>query len=57
MHLSPRGIDLSSIFDFTASTPNTYNLLTNYNDRDMAREEFIVNPQDGAAIPSHRMTD
>lgn len=30
--------------DFTASTPNDYKLLTNYNDRDIAREEFTVAP-------------
>ena len=37
--------------DFTASTPNTYKILTNYNDRDVAREEFFVTPQEGASDP------
>jgi hypothetical protein len=37
--------------DFTASTPNAYKLLTNYNDRDVAREEFTVTPQEGTSDP------
>jgi hypothetical protein len=37
--------------DFTASTPNAYKLLTNYNDRDVAREEFTVTPREGTSDP------
>jgi hypothetical protein len=37
--------------DFTANTPNPYKLLTNYNDRDMAREEFNITPQEGSSDP------
>jgi len=36
---------------FTASRPNDYKILTNYNDRDMAREEFTFLPKAGASDP------
>jgi hypothetical protein len=37
--------------DFTASAPNAYRISINYNDRDVALEEFIVTPQEGASDP------
>ena len=37
--------------DFTASIPNNLRVLTNYTDREMAGEEFIVTPQEGASDP------
>ena len=36
---------------FTASSPNNYKVLTNYNDRNMAREEFTFVPDTGASDP------
>ncbi len=36
---------------FTAGTPNNYRVLTNYTDREMAREEFAVTPPEGASDP------
>jgi hypothetical protein len=37
--------------DFTTSAPFIYSVLTNYTDRDNAREEFIVTPTEGASDP------
>jgi hypothetical protein len=37
--------------DFTANTPNNYRVLTNYTDRDIARDEFSVTPTDGTSDP------
>ena len=37
--------------DFSAPLPNDFKVLTNYTDRDMAREEFAVAPQTGWSDP------
>ena len=50
VQLSPGGINLARS-GLHASAPNSYRILTNYNDRDVAREQFIVTPQEGASDP------
>src|SRR5690348_13200327 len=37
--------------EFSAPLPNDFKVLTNYTDRDMAREEFVVTPQTGWSDP------
>ncbi len=37
--------------NYSASTPNNYTVLSNYTDRDIAREEFTVTPMEGTSDP------